>query len=46
MPHAVVCDEADRTSIMGHFDAKFTLEAYRKPLMERRQKSIEALDHP
>ena len=38
-------DEADRTSIMGHFDAEFTLEAYRKPLMERRQKSIEALDH-
>src|ERR1019366_6639185 len=38
-------DEADRTSIMGHFDAEFTLETYRKPLMERRQKSIEALDH-
>lgn len=37
-------DEADRTSIMGHFDTAFTLEAYRKPLMERRQKSIEALD--
>ena len=37
-------DAADRTSIMGHFDEKFTLEHYRKPLQERRQKAVEALD--
>lgn len=37
-------DEADRSSIMGHTDTKFTLERYRKPLMERRQKSVEELD--
>lgn len=38
-------DEADRTSIMGHFDAQFTLDVYRKPIMERRQKSVEELDN-
>jgi integrase len=37
-------DAADRTSIMGHYDEKFTLAVYRKPVFERRQKSIEALD--
>jgi len=37
-------DAADRTSIMGHFDEKFTLAVYRKPIQERRQKSIEELD--
>jgi integrase len=37
-------DEADRTSIMGHTDTKFTLERYRKPIMERRQRSVEELD--
>jgi hypothetical protein len=37
-------DEADRTSIMGHTSTEFTLEKYRKPLQERRQKSIEELD--
>jgi len=37
-------DEADRTSIMGHFDTKFTLEKYRKPLEERRKQSVEELD--
>jgi integrase len=37
-------DEADRTSIMGHTSTEFTLERYRKPLQERRQKSIEELD--
>jgi integrase len=37
-------DDADRTSIMGHFDEKFTLATYRKPIQERRQKSIEELD--
>jgi integrase len=37
-------DEADRTSIMGHFDTKFTLEKYRKPLEERRKQAVEDLD--
>ena len=37
-------DEADRTSIMGHHSTQFTLTRYRKPIMERRQKSIEELD--
>jgi integrase len=37
-------DEADRTSIMGHFSTAFTLERYRKPIMERRQVSVEELD--
>ncbi len=37
-------DEADRTSIMGHHSTKFTLETYRKPIMERRQASVEKLD--
>jgi hypothetical protein len=37
-------DEADRTSIMGHASTKFTLERYRKPIMERRQRSVEDLD--
>jgi integrase len=37
-------DAADRTSIMGHYDEKFTLAVYRKPIQERRQKSIEELD--
>jgi integrase len=37
-------DEADRTSIMGHHSSQFTLTRYRKPIMERRQKSIEELD--
>jgi hypothetical protein len=29
---------------MGHYDEKFTLAVYRKPIMERRQRSIEELD--
>jgi integrase len=37
-------DEADRTSIMGHHDTRFTLERYRKPLEERRKKAVEKLD--
>ena len=37
-------DEADRTSIMGHHSTQFTLERYRKPIMERRQRAVEALD--
>ena len=37
-------DEADRSSIMGHTSTKFTLERYRKPIMERRQRSVEELD--
>lgn len=37
-------DEADRSSIMGHTNIKFTLERYRKPTMERRQRSVEELD--
>jgi len=37
-------DEADRTSIMGHSSTAFTLELYRKPIMERRQRSVEELD--
>lgn len=37
-------DEADRSSIMGHTDTQFTLERYRKPIMERRQRSVEELD--
>jgi integrase len=37
-------DEADRTSIMGHYSTKFTLERYRKPVQIRRQKSVEELD--
>ncbi len=37
-------DEADRTSIMGHHSTAFTLERYRKPIMERRQKSVEDLE--
>ncbi len=37
-------EDADRTSIMGHFDEKFTNEAYRKPLADRRQKAVEKLD--
>jgi hypothetical protein len=37
-------DEADRSSIMGHTDSRFTLERYRKPIMERRQRSVEELD--
>ncbi len=37
-------DEADRTSIMGHTSTAFTLERYRKPIMERRQRSVEELD--
>jgi integrase len=37
-------DEADRSSIMGHSSTSFTLARYRKPIMERRQKSIEELD--
>jgi integrase len=37
-------DEADRSSIMGHTSTAFTLEHYRKPIMERRQKSVEELD--
>lgn len=37
-------DEADRTSIMGHTSPAFTLTRYRKPIQERRQKSVEELD--
>jgi integrase len=37
-------DEADRTSIMGHHSARFTLERYRKPVQDRRQQSVENLD--
>jgi integrase len=37
-------DEADRSSIMGHTSTKFTLERYRKPIMERRQRSVEEMD--
>ena len=37
-------DEADRSSIMGHTSTAFTLERYRKPIMERRQRSVEELD--
>jgi integrase len=37
-------DEADRTSIMGHSSTAFTLAKYRKPIQDRRQKSIEELD--
>lgn len=37
-------DEADRSSIMGHFETSFTLDVYRKPIMERRQKSVEEMD--
>lgn len=37
-------DEADRSSIMGHTSAAFTLARYRKPIEERRQRSIEELD--
>jgi len=37
-------DEADRTSIMGHHSTAFTLERYRKPIMERRQRAVEELD--
>ena len=37
-------DEADRSSIMGHTSTAFTLARYRKPLQERRQRSIEELD--
>jgi integrase len=37
-------DEADRTSIMGHHSTRFTLEHYRKPILERRQRSVEDLD--
>ena len=37
-------DEADRSSIMGHTNTKFTLEVYRKPPQERRQRSVEDLD--
>lgn len=37
-------DEADRTSIMGHYSTKFTLERYRKPIQDRRQRAVEALD--
>ena len=37
-------DEADRTSIMGHYSTKFTLERYRKPVQVRRQQAVENLD--
>jgi hypothetical protein len=37
-------DEADRTSIMGHVSPAFTLKVYRKPIMERRQNSVEDMD--
>lgn len=37
-------DEADRSSIMGHHSTKFTLEKYRKPIQDRRQRSVEELD--
>jgi integrase len=37
-------DEADRTSIMGHTSTAFTLKIYRKPIMDRRQKSVEDMD--
>jgi integrase len=37
-------DAADRSSIMGHSSVEFTLERYRKPVMERRQRSVEELD--
>lgn len=37
-------DEADRSSIMGHTSTAFTLARYRKPIMERRQRSVEELD--
>src|SRR5450759_3288998 len=37
-------DEADRSSIMGHTSTAFTLKRYRKPIMERRQRSVEELD--
>ena len=37
-------DEADRKSIMGHHSARFTLERYRKPVEDRRKKSVEDLD--
>jgi hypothetical protein len=29
---------------MGHHSTQFTLERYRKPIMERRQRAVEALD--
>ena len=31
-------------NVLSYHDEKFTLEVYRKPIQERRQKSIEALD--
>ena len=37
-------DEADRSSIMGHTSTEFTLARYRKPIQERRQRSVEELD--
>ena len=37
-------DEADRSSIMGHSSSALTLAIYRKPIMERRQQSVEELD--
>jgi integrase len=37
-------DEADPSGIMGHTSTAFTLARYRKPLQERRQRSIEELD--
>src|SRR4051794_23939942 len=37
-------DEADRTSIMGHFSTKFPQERYRKPIQERRNRAVEDLD--
>ena len=37
-------DAADRSSIMGHSSVEFTLERYREPVMERRQRSVEELD--
>jgi integrase len=39
-----VGDEADRTSIMGHYSPKFTLKRYRKPVQVRRQNSVDELD--
>lgn len=37
-------DAADRTSIMGHHSEAFTLTQYRKPIQERRQRAVEAMD--
>ena len=37
-------EEVDRTSIMGHFSTEFTRERYQRPVIDRRQLAVEALD--